>query len=152
VPVDWLAASTLRTANRSLRLGLPTASADIPNGSCLRSITAPRPGKLAPSRRHCQILCHEQTDVTPLHNDVGESGFEPPTPWSPNQESQNSKCFIWCRLGTSEPLFLSLNCTEVVPSFAPNENPKTCTAQVAPQTARKRVGRQHLCHICLTRS
>src|SRR6266851_1106484 len=40
-------------------------------------------------------------------------------------------------LRTSEPLFLSLNCTEVVPSFAPNENPKTCKAQVVPQTARK---------------
>src|SRR5216683_360022 len=43
-------------------------------------------------------------------------------------------------LRTSEPLFLSLNCTEVVPSFAPNENPKTCKAQVAPQTARKDTG------------
>src|SRR5262249_11311499 len=27
----------------------------------------------------------------------------------------NSKCFIWCRLGISKPLFLSLSCPEVVP-------------------------------------
>src|SRR6267142_1116731 len=36
-------------------------------------------------------------------------------PLVPNCESQNSKCFIWCRLGTGEPFFLSLSCTEVVP-------------------------------------
>ncbi len=30
-------------------------------------------------------------------------------------EGKNSKCFIWCRLGSSVPLFLSLSCTEVVP-------------------------------------
>ena len=33
----------------------------------------------------------------------------------PNYESTNSKCFIWCRLGTSKPTFLSLRCTEAVP-------------------------------------
>src|SRR6266851_3676692 len=29
---------------------------------------------------------------------------------------QNSKCFIWCRLGSSVPLFLSLSCTDLVPN------------------------------------
>jgi hypothetical protein len=33
----------------------------------------------------------------------------------PNYETTNSKCFVWCRLGTSKPTFLSLRCTEVVP-------------------------------------
>jgi hypothetical protein len=32
----------------------------------------------------------------------------------PNYESANSKCFIWCRLG-STPFFLSLTCTELIP-------------------------------------
>jgi hypothetical protein len=32
-----------------------------------------------------------------------------------NYESTNSKCFIWCRLGSSAPFFLSLSCTVVVP-------------------------------------
>jgi len=36
-------------------------------------------------------------------------------PLVPNYRSQNSKCFIWCRLGTNTPSFLSLSCTEVVP-------------------------------------
>src|ERR1022692_5084985 len=53
-----------------------------------------------------------------LNKLVGERGFEPPTPLVPNYESTNSKCFIWCRLGNSVPLFLSLSCTEVVPSPA----------------------------------
>jgi hypothetical protein len=37
-------------------------------------------------------------------------------PLVPNYESTNSKCFIWCRLGSSIPLFLSLSCTEIVPN------------------------------------
>ncbi len=38
-------------------------------------------------------------------------------PLVPNYETTNSKCFIWCRLGSSVPLFLSLSCTEVVPKL-----------------------------------
>jgi hypothetical protein len=34
-------------------------------------------------------------------------------PLVPNYESRNFKCFIWCRLGASEPFFLSLSCTEL---------------------------------------
>ena len=41
-------------------------------------------------------------------NLVGERGFEPPTPWSRTMKFKNSKCFIWCRLGTRKPFFLSL--------------------------------------------
>jgi hypothetical protein len=37
-------------------------------------------------------------------------------PWSRTM-SPNSKCFIWCRLGTTAPFFLSLSCTEVGPNF-----------------------------------
>ena|ERR1039458_8410013 len=44
-----------------------------------------------------------------------ERGFEPPTPRVPNHEITNSKCFIWCRLGSGPPLFLSLSCTDLVP-------------------------------------
>jgi hypothetical protein len=33
----------------------------------------------------------------------------------PNYEVTNSKCFIWCRLGSSVPLFLSVSCTDPVP-------------------------------------
>jgi len=36
-------------------------------------------------------------------------------PLVPNHRSTNSEGFIWCRLGVSEPTFLSLSCTEVVP-------------------------------------
>jgi len=36
-------------------------------------------------------------------------------PLVPNYETTNSKCFIWCRLGNSVPLFLSLSCTDLVP-------------------------------------
>src|ERR1022692_1600746 len=32
-----------------------------------------------------------------------------------NYGSTNSKCFVWCRLGSSAPFFLSLSCTELVP-------------------------------------
>ena len=35
-------------------------------------------------------------------------------PLVPNHETKNSKCFIWCRLGSSIPLFLSLICTDLV--------------------------------------
>jgi aspartate ammonia-lyase len=34
---------------------------------------------------------------------------------SANYESQNSKCLIWCRLGTSALFFLFFSCTELVP-------------------------------------
>ena len=33
-----------------------------------------------------------------------------------NKNLKKSKCFIQCRLGTRKPFFLSLNCTEFVPS------------------------------------
>ena len=36
-------------------------------------------------------------------------------PLVPNYGSTNSKCFVWCRLGNSAPVFLSLSCTELVP-------------------------------------
>ena len=35
----------------------------------------------------------------------------------PNNRVKKSKCFVWCRLGTKMPFFLSLSCTEVVPNF-----------------------------------
>ena len=33
-----------------------------------------------------------------------------------NNRVKKSKCFIWCRLGTRGPFFLSLSCTEFVPN------------------------------------
>jgi len=38
---------------------------------------------------------------------VGERGLEPPTPWFRTRWNPKSKCFIWYRLGTKEPDFLS---------------------------------------------
>ena len=42
-------------------------------------------------------------------------------PPGPEPRKSNSKCFIWCRLGASEPFFLSLSCTEVVPNWTRSE-------------------------------
>jgi len=36
-----------------------------------------------------------------LNDLVGERGFEPPTPGPRTMKLQHSKCFIWCRLGSS---------------------------------------------------
>jgi hypothetical protein len=33
-----------------------------------------------------------------------------------NNKIKKTKCFMWCRLGTRNPFFLSLGCTEVVPN------------------------------------
>ena len=33
-------------------------------------------------------------------------------PWSRTMKLKNQSCFIWCRLGTRKPFFLSVGCTE----------------------------------------
>jgi len=43
-----------------------------------------------------------------------------------NQKLKKSKCFIQCRLGTRNPFFLSLNCTEFVPNSIHPEHTLLC--------------------------
>ena len=40
----------------------------------------------------------------------------------PKNAIKKSKCFIWCRLGARRPFFLSLSCTEVVPTGVRNNS------------------------------
>jgi hypothetical protein len=49
-------------------------------------------------------------------------------PLVPNYETQNSKCFIWCRLTIGTPFFLSLSCTEVVPKLGARRSALNCPA------------------------